>query len=61
MEQIDLENVVNAIMALKNDDAGIKSILIDDDFLDFCPEFGEFFDNYGVMLLSQKDKLNMDF
>lgn len=60
MTEVDLDNVVGAIMALRNDSEDIKSIITDEDFEPFCPEFSQFFEDYGVLLLNQKSSLNLD-
>lgn len=59
MQSVDLESTVSAIMALKNDDARIKQIIIDDDFSEVCPEFNTFIEEYWDVLYNTKDAMNM--
>ena len=60
LDMMSFEFQVNTIVEMKqiND---IKMILVDDDFVDLCPRFGEFFEAHGDVLIDSMDRVESYF
>lgn len=61
MQDTDLEATVNAMMSFKTGVPNIQLIFLDSDFPPFCPEFNDFLENYGTMMLNQQSSFDLKF
>lgn len=60
MQTTDLESTINAVMQLNHDDERCKKITQNTEFDPYCPEYIDFIEQYGVMMINNKEVLQLD-